>query len=83
MKRTIKATVTVNPPNVVPNVTRVFVSDPHHPHHGEAGVFTGNVIRLFGKPMAELRLENCQHGTDGCFVKVGQVRLEQRQGGRP
>jgi hypothetical protein len=31
---------------------------------------------LFGtrEQMAEVKLENCRHGVDGCFVKKGEVR---------
>jgi hypothetical protein len=29
--------------------------------------------------MAEVKLENCRHGTDGCFVSKGDVTLAQSQ----
>jgi hypothetical protein len=57
---------------------RVYVCDRKHPHYGESGVMTGKVISLFGKPMAEVRLNDCKHGTGGCFVSKGQVSAEQR-----
>ena len=57
---------------------RVFVCDPEHPHYGESGVMTGKMISLFGTPMAEVKLDACRHGTDGCFVKKGQVQQEKR-----
>jgi hypothetical protein len=55
---------------------RVFISDREHPHCGETGVLTGKMISLFGKPMAEVKLDHCRHGTDGCFVSPGQIRRE-------
>jgi len=58
---------------------RVTVVDPEHPHHGESGVFTGKVINVAGGKMAEVTLENCRHGTGGCFVSPGQIALERRQ----
>lgn len=58
---------------------RFRVSDPDHPHFGETGRLTGECIRLFGKPMAKLQLENCQHGTDACFVGNDQLTVERRR----
>lgn len=53
---------------------QVRICDPAHPHFGESGELTGKVIRLLGKTdMAEVKLHNCIHGTDGCFVSKGQV----------
>lgn len=52
---------------------KVLISDRSHPHYGETGTMTGKIISLFGKPMAEVRLDACRHGTDGCFVSKGQV----------
>lgn len=57
---------------------RVYICDPKHPHFGESGVMTGKVISLFGEAMAEVKLDRCAHGTDGCFVKKGQVAREKR-----
>lgn len=53
---------------------KVIICDPEHPHYPESGVLTGKVIQLFGKEMAEMKLDVCKHGTDGCFVGKGQVR---------
>lgn len=55
---------------------KVKITDPKHPHHGETGEFTGKVIELRGsrKQMAEVKLDNCQHGEDSCFVSKGQVK---------
>jgi len=57
---------------------RVFICDRKHPHYGESGTLTGKIISLFGKPMTEVHIENCKHGTDGCFVSAGQIQLEKR-----
>lgn len=52
----------------------VIVSDRDHPHYGERGFLTGKIVTmLWGSQMAEVRLVNCVHGTDGCFVSKGQV----------
>lgn len=56
---------------------RVQIVRREHPHFEEYGRFTGKVITMrFGddKSMAEVKLENCRHGVDGCFVSVGDVR---------
>lgn len=55
---------------------RVVICDPEHPHYRESGVLTGKVIRFlhWAGEMAEVKLEACRHGTDGCFVSKGQVR---------
>lgn len=61
-------------------IGRVFICDREHPHFGESGTLTGKVISLLGTPMAEVRLEDCKHGTDGCFVVKGQITQERRNG---
>lgn len=53
----------------------VRISDPKHPHYPEHGRFTGKIITLFGEPMAEVAIDNCKHGTSGCFVSKGQVAI--------
>lgn len=54
---------------------RVQIVNRAHPHFEEYGRFTGKVITLpLGKRMAEVSLEQCCHGTSGCFVAVGDVR---------
>lgn len=56
---------------------RVKIVATHHPHRGEIGRFTGKVITFAwagGSTMAEVQLEHCKHGTDGCFVAKGDVR---------
>lgn len=63
--------------DIVP-IGPVYICDPEHPHFGEGGVLTGKVIRLFDKPMAEVSLVNCKHGTGGCFVSHGQIARDKR-----
>jgi hypothetical protein len=56
---------------------RVQIVNRDHPHFEEYGRFTGKVIMMRfgdGKAMAEVKLEHCRHGTDGCFVSRGDVR---------
>lgn len=55
---------------------RVQIVNRQHPHFEEYGRFTGKVItlRFNGEDMAEVALENCRHGVDGCFVGKGDVR---------
>lgn len=53
---------------------QVEIIDSTHPHYGERGELTGEMIKLFGKPMALMKLDNCEHGTDDCYVSHGQVR---------
>ncbi len=61
---------------------RVQIVNRKHPHFEEYGRFTGKIITMrFGddRRMAEVKLENCRHGTDGCFVNYGDVRqVEER-----
>lgn len=54
---------------------RVQIVNRKHPHFEEYGRFTGKVItmRFNGDQMAEVKLEHCRHGTDGCFVNKGDV----------
>lgn len=53
----------------------VQITDPTHPHFREYGTLTGKIITFpWGASMAEVKLDNCKHGTDGCFVSRGQVR---------
>lgn len=56
-----------------PKLQRVQVVNRKHPHFEEYGRFTGKIVSLLGKPMAEVKLEHCRHGTDGCFVSKGDV----------
>ena len=56
---------------------RVQIVDRRHPHFEEYGRFTGKIVTMkFGtrEQMAEVNLENCRHGSDGCFVLKGQVK---------
>lgn len=59
------------------DLPRVQIVNREHPHFEEYGRFTGKIIAMkFGAQdeMAEVKLENCRHGTDGCFVSKGDVR---------
>jgi len=56
---------------------RVQIVERTHPHFEEYGRFTGKIVTMkFGtrEPMAEVTLENCRHGSDGCFVGKGEVK---------
>jgi len=66
-----------------PPLQRVQIVDRLHPHFEEYGRFTGKIITMkFGtrEQMAEVKLENCRHGSDGCFVKKGEVRQVAERG---
>lgn len=55
---------------------RVQIVNREHPHFEEYGWLTGKIITMkFGsrEQMAEVRLENCRHGGDACFVNKGDV----------
>lgn len=61
-----------------PTQRLLMITDPAHPHYPETGRFTGKVVTMkFGdkRPMAEVKLDNCKHGTDACFVSRGQIRF--------
>lgn len=55
---------------------RVQIVNRKHPHFEEYGRFTGKVITMVfdDKTMAEVKLEHCRHGTDGCYVSKGDVK---------
>lgn len=53
---------------------RVQIVNREHPHFEEYGRFTGKIITGVMGDMAEVKLENCRHGVDGCFVSRGDVR---------
>ncbi len=56
---------------------RVQIIDRQHPHFEEYGRLTGKIITMkFGtrEQMAEVSLENCRHGVDGCFVRKGEIQ---------
>ena len=54
---------------------RVRIVNRDHPHYGEYGQFTGEVIRpIWGGKMALVKLEACQHGCDACYVSPGDIR---------
>ena len=53
----------------------VTIVDRAHPHYGEHGVMTGEIIRFrpTGEQMAKVKLDHCAHGTNACFVTKGQI----------
>lgn len=56
---------------------RVQIVNRKHPHFEEYGRLTGRIVvmKFTGETkMAEVKLENCRHGVDGCFVSVWDVR---------
>lgn len=55
---------------------RVTICDRTHPHYGESGIFTGDVItfKLTREDMALVKLDACAHGMEACYVSKGQVR---------
>jgi hypothetical protein len=75
--RRTKADSTVSPTASESQLPRIQIVNREHPHFEEYGRFTGKVVTFpFGdrEPMAEVTLENCRHGVDGCFVCRGDVR---------
>ena len=61
---------------------RVQIVNREHPHFEEYGRFTGKIITMRfgdGNQMAEVTLEQCRHGNDGCFVSPGDVRAVQER----
>ena len=56
----------------------VWICDRKHPHFGENGFLTGEIITVIDEPMALVELTDCKHGTDGCYVKKGQVQQNKR-----
>lgn len=55
------------------DIMRVRICDPAHPHYPEHGRLTGKIISVLGALMAEVSLDDCIHGTDGCFIMRGQI----------
>lgn len=54
---------------------RVRIVDREHPHYPETGVLTGKIVTFpWGEKMAEMKLDACAHGEDGCYVSPGQVK---------
>jgi hypothetical protein len=51
-----------------PTKIRCRITNRDHPHFGEEGHFTNEMIFVCGKTMVKVVLDNCVHGTDGCFV---------------
>lgn len=62
---------------------RILIVDDKHPHVGETGYIpvVNDEITFIALPgsnkadMFEIILDNCPHGTRGCFAKQSQVKL--------
>ena len=54
---------------------RVRIVREDHPHYGEVGVFTGEVIEFneFDGQMAKVKLDACVHGVEACYVNPGDI----------
>jgi hypothetical protein len=67
--------------NVELKQKRVRIVNRDHPHYRETGFLTGEVVVMFwGTKMAKLALENCRHGTDACFISLGDIEIDRLQG---
>jgi hypothetical protein len=69
--------MTSHPLDAETALPRVQVVNRKHPHFEEYGRLTGKIIWFpwgHGDSMVEVRLENCRHGTDGCFAKRGDIK---------
>jgi len=53
----------------------VLITNQKHPHANEIGSLTGKAINGFAGKMAEIKLNNCPHGIDKCFVKREDVQM--------
>ena len=54
---------------------RVKIVGREHPHFGEYGRFTGEVKQFpWGSKLALVKLENCKHGGDACYISPGDIR---------
>jgi hypothetical protein len=62
--------------------SRVRIVKPTHPHHGETGIWTGEVIVFdhWDGKMGKVKLDNCPHRTDACFVSPGDIELVEPSG---
>lgn len=47
----------------------------NHPHTGEYGTLTNEVIDGAGASMIKVMLENCLHGTEACFARRENIKL--------
>jgi hypothetical protein len=78
VKRLVKRVLTRPVASHLPVTAHIPVTivDKEHPHYGENGVLTGEVIQFkFWKgEMAFVKLDACVHGMEACYVSKGQVR---------
>lgn len=60
---------------------RVKIIEPHHPHLGESAELTVSeegtvtVHTIFGKDKFKVRLINCPHMVDSCFVGMDGIEI--------
>jgi hypothetical protein len=52
---------------------RVEIIDPEHPHYEEKGILEGK--RTVAGSMLHVKLENCPHAKEGCFVEKDQIKI--------
>lgn len=66
----------MTPDRETKKLPRVQIVNRKHPHFEEYGRFTGKIIQFkhWDSRMAEVKLENCRHGGDACFVSPGDVK---------
>jgi hypothetical protein len=60
---------------------RLWITDMSHPHYGESGYLTGEIIEMntpTKERMARFTLEDCKHGTDACYVGRGVLAPDKR-----
>lgn len=60
---------------------KVIITSKKHPHYNETGKVkvdkNGNVLMrklITGSEMLEITLDNCPHGTRGCFATKSDVK---------
>lgn len=68
--------------NIMAKEQKVLITEKDHPHFGETGIIKvnsrGKVVLTkmpSGSKMFEIKLENCKHASEGCFVKQADVQL--------
>ncbi|MGW6120466.1 hypothetical protein ACWFRF_15595 [Nocardia sp. NPDC055165] len=56
----------------------IHITDPAHPHYNEYGILEPENKVMYGA-MTSVRLDNCKHGTNGCYVMSKQYEVIQTQ----
>lgn len=52
---------------------KVRITSKTHPHYGETGELTGTSIKPFNKVLFEVKLDDCPHGTESCYISDDQA----------